>query len=267
MQSRKRPWKYFLITFSLSWLFWGAIVLLDLEISRMPAPLLFAAAGAIPMLAALGLVYAAPDKSQRAEFWRRLFDLRRVGLPGLAACLLTAPALTMLAGTLDWALGGGGFSVEARFAAGPQAFITSAIFLFFFGPLPEEIGWRGYALDGLQEKMSPLKSSLLLGAAWALWHLPLFFVRGSYQQTLLAQPLLAVLFPFNILSQTFLMTWIFNRTRRSTLSAVLLHYAVNLIGEVLAIPPRAEFLLAVFWAVSALCLVLFSHFNRLPEAG
>jgi membrane protease YdiL (CAAX protease family) len=266
MQSGKHPGKYFLITFALSWLFWGAIVLLDLEISQMPAPLLFAAAGAAPLVSALGLVYAAPDKSQRADFWRRLFDLKRLGLPTLAFCLLTASALTMLAGALDVALGGGGFSVEARFAAGPQAFISSAIFLFFFGPLPEEIGWRGYALDGLQRKLPPLKSSLLLGAAWALWHLPLFFVKGSFQQSLLAQPLLVALFPLNIFSQTFLMTWIFNRTRRSTLSAVLFHYAVNLSGEALAISARAEILLAVFWAMFAICLVLFGRFNRLPEA-
>ena len=45
----------------------------------------------------------------------------------------------------------------------------------------EELGWRGYVLDRLQEKRSALVSSLILGVVWSLWHLPLFFVQGSYQ--------------------------------------------------------------------------------------
>ena len=36
--------------------------------------------------------------------------------------------------------------------------------------LGEEIGWRGYALPKLQQRFSPLTSSVLLGAAWAAFH-------------------------------------------------------------------------------------------------
>ena len=49
-----------------------------------------------------------------------------------------------------------------------------AIFILLFGPLPEEMAWRGYALDGLQSKWNALEASLILGIAWTIWHLPLF---------------------------------------------------------------------------------------------
>jgi len=44
--------------------------------------------------------------------------------------------------------------------------------LFLPGALLEELGWSGYALDRLQARCSPLAASLILGAAWAVWHYP-----------------------------------------------------------------------------------------------
>lgn len=255
-------WKYIQWVFAISWLFWSSIVLLGLRINQMPAPLLFAVAGAAPMLAALWMVYRSPDQAQRADFWNRLIDLKRLGWRWGLLCLLLPFAILIFAGWLDRLAGGTGAEVEARFLAAPLSLVPAAIFLFFFGPLPEELGWRGFALEALQRSFKPLVSSLILGFYWALWHLPLFFIEGSYQQSLLSQPLLALLFPLNIFSQTFLMTWIYNRTRRSTLSAVLFHFAVNLGGELLALSLNAEGISAALWAAAALAVLFFGKFNQ-----
>ena len=37
----------------------------------------------------------------------------------------------------------------------------------------EEPGWRGFALDRLVARHSPIRATLLLGVVWGLWHLPL----------------------------------------------------------------------------------------------
>jgi membrane protease YdiL (CAAX protease family) len=49
------------------------------------------------------------------------------------------------------------------------------------GPLSEELGWRGFALDRLQDRWSPLVSSLFLATFWAVWHLPRFSMSDTTQ--------------------------------------------------------------------------------------
>ena len=53
--------------------------------------------------------------------------------------------------------------------------------LLILGPLSEELGWRGYALERLQLRWNALTSSLILGVIWSLWQLPLFYIVGTSQ--------------------------------------------------------------------------------------
>ena len=39
-----------------------------------------------------------------------------------------------------------------------------------FGPLGEELGWRGFALPRLLARFGPVTATLLLGCAWTFWH-------------------------------------------------------------------------------------------------
>ena len=43
----------------------------------------------------------------------------------------------------------------------------------------EEIGWRGFALPRLASRLGLGPASVVLGLIWAVWHLPLFFVREA----------------------------------------------------------------------------------------
>ena len=50
----------------------------------------------------------------------------------------------------------------------------------FFG-LGEELGWRGYLLNELQNKKL-LPVSLIIGIVWGLWHFPLILIGHNYPQ-------------------------------------------------------------------------------------
>ena len=106
--------------------------------------------------------------------------------------------------------------------------ITALISMVLGTPLGEEIGWRGFALPKLQQRMGPFKSSLLLGTLWGFWHAPLAFftVWGKfYELTGLVPGLL--LFLLAVISYSVAMTWVFNHTRGSIFLAILFHSAID----------------------------------------
>lgn len=50
--------------------------------------------------------------------------------------------------------------------------------------------------------------------------------------------------------------WVWLRCKRSTLAAILLHWTINLTGELLTLSLRAEALMVAGWWLLALALVL-----------
>jgi uncharacterized protein len=252
------PWLYFGLVFGWTWLFWLAAILVGQDFSTWPVRLLQYTGGVGPPLVAILLTYWLHGQEGWREFWRRVFQVRRIRGGWWLAVLFLPPLVLALAALFDRVLGGQGLAWTenaTRLAVQPLSIVPVALFLFLFGPLPEELGWRGYALPGLQAKWSALRASLVLGFAWALWHLPLFWIAGSYQYELGVGTPLFWQFIANIIAQTILLTWIFNNTRQSTLSAILFHFMVNFGGELVALTPRAEGLQAILWAGAALLVV------------
>lgn len=91
----------------------------------------------------------------------------------------------------------------------------------------EEIGFRGYALEEMQNKYGPLVGTLLLGVFFGGWLLPEFFNPDSLQYAMGG----ISFFPWFILTEigwSVLMTWVYNRTGKSSLIAgYLFHTAFN----------------------------------------
>ena len=101
-----------------------------------------------------------------------------------------------------------------------------ALVMVLGGPLQEEFGWRGYALDRLQARYSALIASILLGIIWASWHLPLFFIAGSAQQGIELS-----FYHVSLIGIAIIMTWFHNNTKASILTALLAHALINSISE------------------------------------
>lgn len=60
-------------------------------------------------------------------------------------------------------------------------FVLNVGFVFLLGGRQEEIGWRGFALPRLLDRFDAVTASLVIGAVWAVWHLPLLVMEGSSQ--------------------------------------------------------------------------------------
>lgn len=107
----------------------------------------------------------------------------------------------------------------------------TAVAVFFIlsiitGPLSEELGWRGYLLPGLLKKWSPLKSSILIGLLWGMWH-----TGPDFWQYIFEGKMAAFLYPLSItlgtLPLSILFTWIFLKSKESLIPIMLFHASFN----------------------------------------
>jgi uncharacterized protein len=225
-------WRFFLISHGFTWVCWvGAALWAGTGVWESPFRWLVYLGGLGPMLAGLAMTHVTVGREGIRELLSRMIDPRRIP-PRWMATLLLLPVLAMcgaiavaaLAGAMPGAVDASELTTRV---ASPANLALLALFVLFFGPVPEEIGWRGYVLDALQARWSALAASLLLGIAWALWHAPLFFIAGYYGDGAPPEP---VLFTVGILVHSVLYTWIYNHTRRSVLAAILFHFMINFVG-------------------------------------
>jgi membrane protease YdiL (CAAX protease family) len=252
------PWLYFIAVLGWTWFFW-LLVILTGQGTDTPSGMLLAVLGLLgPMVGGIAFTYLSRDKAGRREYWARIFDPRRIPARWYLVIFLLVPALMGLAALLDLLTGGSVVPFQetiAPFLSQPGMLLPLAISVLFLGPFPEEFGWRGYVLDRLQERWSALKSSLILGVIWAIWHLPLFFIKGTYQYDQGAWTVWFWTFMIGIIPLTVVMTWIFNNTNRSTLAIILFHFMVVFTDDFLNATTGTNIYSTILWILAAIAVV------------
>jgi membrane protease YdiL (CAAX protease family) len=237
-RKKSGPWLYFLITFSWSWIFWISSAASGFDATSLPGNLLLGLGGLGPAISAIFLIAVTKNRNERRDYWQRVIDFKRIGADWYLRLFLLIPICTLFTVGTSFYYSGNLESITRALGEMPKlgAILPFLIFMLFFGPVPEELGWRGYALDGLQSKWNALSASLILGSIWSIWHLPLFFMEGTYQQTEVGLGTLDFwVFMVGMVVSSILFTWIYNNTHRSTLSAILFHFSINLSGEIFSL--------------------------------
>jgi uncharacterized protein len=99
--------------------------------------------------------------------------------------------------------------------------------LIALGPLGEELGWRGFLLPRMLERMKPLSAALILGTIWMIWHVPAFLMSGVPQSNM-SFPIFAIGgVAFNVFT-----TWVFLNSKQSILIAgIVPHTIANAWGD------------------------------------
>jgi membrane protease YdiL (CAAX protease family) len=96
------------------------------------------------------------------------------------------------------------------------------------GPMGEELGWRGYALNEFQKKYNLFISSILIGVLWGLWHFPLWLVSGYIGIDLI---IYAVSFMLGIISFSVFIAFFYNN-KKNILVAVWTHFLFNILLQI-----------------------------------
>ena len=221
-ENNKRQLTYFFaITFAFSWLLWLPQVLKFNGYPEWPdivgLPGMFAPFG--PAVAAFFLTWKVDGKAGMKTLWNRGWQLKFdkkwlwvALLFGPVTALLTVLLLNLVQGSFSW-------------EHGIPAMMIVPVFLLIFltNALPEEYGWRGFALDRLQKGSTALGASLILGSIWALWHLPLFFIEGTTQAAI---PMYQYFLQTIVLAIFY--TWLHNNTGGSVFIAIIFHSVANI---------------------------------------
>ncbi len=178
------PFRFFIITFIWSWTLWTPLVLGSLNIIPVPDRLLSALPLPITVLAAFGplagaliVLHKEQGKGSSGKYLRSFLDLHL----GWKAYIFP---VVILGGSTFIAWFFPELSGEKRLPMllpSVWIFIPYLLVMIFMGGGQEEFGWRGYALPLLENKFGIWFANIILGIVWACWHLPLWFIKGTYQ--------------------------------------------------------------------------------------
>jgi CAAX protease family protein len=123
----------------------------------------------IPSIVAIALAAIGEGSSGARSLWGKLTRWH-ISLKWLAIAIAVACAMRLAVSLMAVWLG---FipAIHLRMTS-PGGVILLAV-IFLVAAIPEELGWRGYALPKLLENHSPLYASLVIGVLWGLVHLVL----------------------------------------------------------------------------------------------
>ena len=217
-QIRRAPLTAFgVLAVALSWLIWipSALLLPDLAVMAT-------AIGAFGPAVAGAVVVTATGGSARA--WLRDMAVWRIPV-GWWLAALALPLVIPVARVLVLVGIGEPLQFDQSLVRLPTFIIATVVAALIFGG-QEELGWRGYLLPRLQQRVGPLAASLTLGALWAAWHLPGHLLpRGIVDGPFVGQPFWIYLAFVVGLSVAF--TWLYNGSQGSVLACMVMHGAVN----------------------------------------
>ena len=177
---------------------------------------------------------------------------------------LRIPVVLYLTGAFFLPIGVGALQYGLYSVLGGVADFSDAIpwYLYLLYLLPtaaltggnEEPGWRGLALPALLQWFHPAFVSIILGTIHAAWHLPLM----DYYDTTFG------LYLFNVVGLTFILNWLYFKSRNSVIPVMLFHAGTNVIGSFIPTPTdvldgQVSFMVLrgiVYWAVAIVLLII-----------
>lgn len=261
-----RPRRYFLAVISTTTLFWSLGGYMSFEREWADLYMLPMLLGLMmPACFAVGFIWRQPNREMRRDFVRRALSFRLIRPWPFIGSLALMPLSVLVAITLSLLFGGSsqqfGVSDAFSFTTG----FVPVLLLLFLAAVFEELGWRGYGFESLERGRSFLTASLIFGALWSLWHLPLLWVNNSYQFEIYQQnPLFAVNFFVGTALMGIIVSWVCQLNNRSILATVLFHFAINLSQEMLSMTQETKCLQTLVLAAFVLLIVStqWSLFSR-----
>jgi membrane protease YdiL (CAAX protease family) len=228
----------YLLAFAVPWTVWGTLIAEQRGLLGWHVPQAMAFWIGLPLACIVGAV-AGGGKAGLADLVGRVLAWR-VGWRWFGIAVLLAAGIPAVV-----ALGARAAAIPTPSDVLPlgQVPLSLLVEILLFW-LTEEAMWRGFALPRIQLWLAPGPASLVVGVLWALWHLPLFAIVGSFQAGL---PL-AGFFVLTV-ATAIVLGWLYERTGGSVPACAVYHGIVDVTFAATGVLTAAP---ATFWTVVAL---------------
>lgn len=259
-KSTYKPVAFFLITFIITWnLLFTASYFSYQEGTEDFLYLIFAAAAFGPLIATLIMHFHAKSSKLWKDFGNRIINLKLIKLSTLPLLFFLLPFAMIIAIIISLPFGGS----ANQFTLIPKGTINmggaSILFFTVLYPVVEELGWRGYGVDSIRSHFNLFKTSLIFGAVWALWHAPMFFVKGSYMNNCATEWIFVVNYFLSVVAMGFIMNWLFYKNNRSIIYLAIFHITANQTAEIFAV---TQYTKCINTGVLILFVILITIFDR-----
>lgn len=194
-----------------------------------------------PAVTAVITVLTSGSKALKADLKRKLVGFYRIKPLNILAAVLLFSAIVVISILLSTLFGQSlkqfSFTEDFSFSIGG----ASALLTILLAAVIEEVGWRGYGEDSVASYFSWFTESIIFGFVWALWHLPLFWIEGTYHYGLKELGFVYVLnFLLSVSPLGFITTWVYVKNNRSMLACIIFHLFVNTMQEKIAMTAQTK---------------------------
>ena len=261
-----KPVKFFFLAYLFTWIFWIPAIFLP----ENAAVALMAAGLIAPAVVSTLFVLLSKSDVLKRDLKNKLVGFYKVKWGNVFLAVLVFAAIVVCSILLSLVFGQSldqfAFTEDFSFTG---VGIGSALFTILLASIIEEVGWKGYCEDSIGNYMNWFWESMIFGALWSLWHLPLFFIKGTYQASLMVNPLYVVNFFVSGIPLGFIITWVYLASDRSILACMVFHLFVNFMQEKIAMTPETKCLetLVVIAATAIIVLARKDMFFETRHVG
>jgi uncharacterized protein len=217
---------FFAATMLWTWIIGFIPVILGIQHTTLGNIIFMFGAGIGPSLVGLILVFATYSPSAKKDYFKRFIPITKgiwFPLAYMAFLLIVATAFHSLINH-----DAPDFETIKAFINNPLSLLLFIFTAYFFGPLNEEFGWRGYALDRLLSKYGFIMGSVILGFFWGMWHLPWCFYPGQWQyRAVQVSPLWFLIFVISTITGSLLISVGYILAERTYIRGATLHAIRN----------------------------------------
>ena len=232
-----KPVKFFFLAYLFTWIFWIPAIFLP----ENTAVALMAAGLIAPAVVSTLFVLLSKSDVLKRDLKNKLVGFYKVKWGNVFLAVLVFAAIVVCSILLSLVFGQSldqfAFTEDFSFTG---VGIGSALFTILLASIIEEVGWKGYCEDSIGNYMNWFWESMIFGALWSLWHLPLIFIKGTYQAGLMVNPLYVVNFFVSGIPLGFIITWVYLASDRSILACMVFHLFVNFMQEKIAMTPETK---------------------------